>query len=175
VKRKHNLVEKLHHLPSLRETLGRLYKEGRIDKEKKDYIETHIEKWVKDSKYILFNLGVHMAMGFVRFTVIPIPLPIGSTLRALWVMGNRMHCNLIWNMERKRIHSLVVLGIAIIPFLGYFAYTIPLKKKSEYLSYLYAEHISFMLYDKALEEKLKKVPAFIKKLAYIMLVPKELR
>lgn len=149
--------------------------EGKISTERKVYINSHLEEWVADSKYILLNLGVHIGMGFVRFTVIPLPLPIGSTLRVLWVMGNRMYCNLRWDMHRKRIHSFSVLFFAAIPFLGYFAYTIPLKKKSEYLTYLYAQHISYRLYNKTLEEKLKKTPRFIKKISYTLLVPTELR
>ncbi len=114
-------------------------------------------------------------MALIRFTAIPLPLPVGSTLRVLWVMGNRMYCNLKWDMPKKRIHSLAVLFFAAIPFLGYFAYTIPLKNKSEYLTYLYAQHISYMLYNKTLESKLERTPKFIKKIAYTLLVPAEMR
>lgn len=172
---KKKIIESLHHVPSLRETAARMAREAKISKEKESYINSHLDEWVADSKYILFNLSVHIGMGFVRFTAIPLPLPIGSTLRTLWVMGNRMYCNIRWDMHRKRIHSFAVLFFAAIPFLGYFAYTIPLKRKSEYLTYLYAEHISYMLYDKTLEEELKRAPRPIKRIAYVLLVPKELR
>jgi len=174
-KSKKKIIEHLHHIPSLQETIVRMALDGRLSKEREEHIRTHLEEWVADSKYILLNLGVHMTMGLVRFTAFPIPLPIGSTIRAIWVMGNRMYCNIVWDMRRKRVHSMVVLLFSIIPFLGYFAYTIPLKKKSEYLAYLYAQHISYMMYGKNLEEKLKKAPRFIKKIGNLLLVPSEIR
>ena len=169
------IIQDLQHVPSLRQTAERMLAEGRISKTRKDHIDSNLEEWVNDSKYILLNLGVHIGLGFVRFTALPFPLPIGSTLRGLWVMGNRMYCNLKWDMHKKKIHSLIVLFFAIIPFLGYFAYTIPLKKKSEYLTYLYGQHISYMMYDRTLEEKLAKTPKIIKKLVLMLLVPRELR
>jgi len=169
------LIQSLHHVPSLRETAARMRKEGRINKERELHINSHLEEWVTDSKYILLNLGVHMGMGLVRFTAIPLPLPIGSILRVLWVMGNRMYCNLRWDMHKKRIHSLAVLFFAAIPFLGYFAYTIPLRNKSEYLTYLYAQHISYMLYNDTLESNLEKTPKFIRRIGYALLVPAEMR
>lgn len=172
---KKKIMKDLHDLPRLRETIQRMSAEGKLSKEREDYIHAHLEEWVADSKYILFNLAVHIAIGCVRFTAFPFPLPIGSTLRAIWVMGNRMYCNLRLDWNRKRVHSFFVLGFAIIPFLGYFAYTIPLRKKSEYLTYLYAEHISYMLWEKTLEGRLRKVPRFIKKIAYALLVPAEIR
>jgi len=174
-KSKKKIMQSLHHVPSLRITVERMHKEGKINKEKMDYIESRLDEWVEDSKYILMNLGVHIGLGFVRFTALPFPLPIGSTLRGIWVAGNRMHCNLIWDMHRKRIHSLGVFFFSLIPFLGYFAYTIPLKKKSKYLAYLYAEHISYELFELTLENKLKKVPRVLRNLAEILLIPGELR
>ena len=74
---KKKIIQSLHHLPSLRETVARMALEGKINKEREDYINTHIEEWVSDSRYILINLGVHIGMAFVRFTAIPLPLPIG--------------------------------------------------------------------------------------------------
>ena len=174
-KSKKKIIQSLHHVPSLQETIARMSAEGKLSKEREDYIHQHLEEWVADSKYILFNLAVHIVMGFFRFTALPFPLPIGSTLRPLWVMANRMYCNLRLDWHRKRVHSLFVLVFSIIPFIGYFAYTIPLRKKSEYLTYLYAEHISYMLWEKTLEVRLKKAPRFIKRIAYALLVPAEIR
>jgi len=149
--------------------------DGKLDKERRAYIEDNLEEWVSDSKYILMNLGVHLGMGFFRFTALPFPLPIGSTLRGLWVMGCRMYCNLRLDWHRKKVHSLFVLGFAIIPFLGYFAYTIPLRRKSEYLTYLYAQHVSYMMYDVNLEEKLKRLPRPVRQTGYLLLLPAEVR
>ena len=172
---KKKIIQSLHHIPSLQETIARMSADGRISKEREHYINSHLEEWVIDSKYILINLGVHLAIGFIRFTATPFPLPIGSTIRPLWVMANRMYCNLRLDWHRKRIHSIPVLLFSIIPFLGYFAYTIPLRRKSEYLTYLYAQHISYMLYETTLEQKLKKMPRLIKKIAYALLIPLEIR
>ena len=174
-KSKRDAIKNLHHIPSLKETIARLSLDGRIDNERQDYITSRLEDWVADSKYILFNLGVHLGIGVVRFTAIPFPVPIGSILRPLWVMANRMYCNLKWDMRRTQVHSIHVLLFSIIPFLGYFAYTIPLRKKSEYLTYLYAQHVSYMMYDKTLEEKLAQAPGFIRKIGYALLLPVEYR
>lgn len=169
------IVHNLHHLPSLQKTVERMVSDGRIDKDRAEHIESNLEEWVSDSKYILLNLSVHIGMGFVRFMAIPLPLPVGSTLRVLWVIANRIYCDIKWDMRKKRIHSLLVLFFAAIPFLGYFAYTIPLKNKSEYLTYLYAQHISYMLYDRPLEDKLGRMPGIIRAIADRLLVPAELR
>lgn len=169
------IIQTLHHIPSLRETIARMSQEGILTKDREAYVNSHLEEWVLDSKYILLNLGIHISIGLIRFTAIPLPLPIGSTLRALWVMVNRLYYGLKRDMHRKRIHSFPVFFFAAIPFLGYFAYTIPLKAKSEYLTYLYAQHISYKLYNKTLEEKLKKTPTFIKKASCAFLVPAELK
>lgn len=174
-KSKKDIIRYLHHIPGLKETIGRMSQDGRIDKEREAYINSHLEGWVSDSRYILLNLGAHIGIGLVRFTAIPLPLPIGSILRVLWVMANRLYCDLKWDMHRKRIHSPAVLFFAAIPFLGYFAYTIPLRQKSEYLTYLYAQHISYMVYNKTLEENLAKAPRPIRKIGYKLLVPTELR
>ena len=174
-KSKKKIIQSLHHIPSLQETIARLSADKKINKEREDFINSHLEEWVVDSKYVLFNLGVHLAMGVVRFTATPFPLPIGSTIRPLWVMGCRMYCNLRLDMRRKRVHSIPVLLFSIIPFLGYFAYTIPLKKKSEYLAYLYAEHVSYMMWDKSFEEKIAKTPKFIRRIGYALLIPAEYR
>ncbi len=168
---KKKIIKDLQHVPSLRETLARMVAEGRIDKAKEEYINSCLEEWVEDSKYVLLNLGIHISIGLVRFTVIPIPLPIGSIFRALWVAVNRIYYIIKRDAHKRRIHSTIVFFFAAIPFLGYFAYTIPLKERSEYLTYLYAEHISYSLYNKTLEEKLEKTPGFIKRIGYALLVP----
>lgn len=172
---KKEILRDLLHIPSLEKTITRMVTDGRLSEEREAYIKSNLKEWVEDSRYILFNLGIHISIGFVRFTVFPFPLPIGSTLRPLWVMANRMYCNLKWDMRRKAVHSILVLLFSIIPFVGYFAYTIPLKKKSEYLTYLYAQHISYLIYDSVLEQKLKKAPKLIRNIGYALLIPVELR
>jgi len=169
------LLDQLHHIPSLQETINRLASEGKLSRERQEYIRNHLQEWVADSKYILLNLAIHLSIGLFRFTALPFPLPIGSTLRGIWVMANRMYCNLRWDMHRKRVHSIPVLLFALIPFLGYFAYTIPLKKKSEYLAYLYAQHISYLMYDESFEEKMAEMPRFIRNFGFALILPSEYR
>lgn len=169
------IIDSLNHIPSLEATIARMSSDGKITKEREEHIRAGLGEWVADSKYILFNLGVHMGIGFVRFTALPFPVPIGTILRPIWVIGNRLYCDFRWDMHRKKIHSLHVLLFSAIPFLGYFAYTIPLRKKSEYLTYLYAQHISYEIYDMTLEEKLAKAPRFIRRTAYALLVPSDTR
>ena len=149
-RKKRGVTQTLQHLPSLRKTAIRMFEEGKITGERKQYIDSHIEEWVTDSKHTLFSLGVHISIAFVRFTILPFPL-MGSTLRGLWTTGCRIYYTLKRDLHKKHIHSFTVLFVSLIPFLGYFAYTIPLKKECEYLAYLYAEHISYHLYDKPLE------------------------
>lgn len=168
------LIKDLHHIPSLRQTAARMFSDGRITGEEEAYINSNLAAWTADSKYILLNLGAHIGIGAMRFTAVPIPF-MGSVLRILWVIANRLYCDIRWDMRRKKIHSLTVLLFAAIPFLGYFAYTIPLKEKSEYLTYLYIEHISYMLYNITIEDKLRKIPRFIRNIGYKILIPKMLR
>ena len=158
-------------MPSLKRTIERISAEERIDKEGIDHINCYIGEWVHGSKYILMNLGVHISMGLVRFSTIPIPLPVCTILRVFWVAANRLYYTLKLDTHKCKVHSLTVLAFSAIPFLGYFAYTIPLKKKSEYLAYLYAQHISYALYDKSLEDKLENAPRFIKNAGYRLLIP----
>lgn len=175
MKKHKKVIDSLHHLPSLRETVTRMYSDGKLNKDREEYISMYLEEWVADSKYILFNLGIHLGIGFIRFATVPFPIPIGTILRPLWVAGNRLYCDIRWDIERKKIHSMGVFFFSMIPFLGYFAYTIPLRKKSEYLTYLYAQHISYGLYNMTLEDKLQKTPRLMKKLAYALLIPSEMR
>lgn len=156
-------------MPNLQETVARMSAEGIITKEREAHINLHLDGWVKNSRYTLLNLGTHMSIGFVRFSI-PF-LPVGSVLRVLWTSGNMVFYSLARNRERREIHSFPVLLLAAVPFFGYFAYTIPLKKKNEYLAYLYSQHISYKMHGKALEKKLEEVPAFLRKIAYTLLVP----
>lgn len=168
------IIKDLHHVPGLQQTSARMLSDGRITAAEEAHINSNLAAWASDSKYILFNLGAHISIGLVRFTAIPIPF-MGSILRVLWVIANRLYCDIRWDMRRKKIHSLAVFAFAAIPFLGYFAYTVPLKEKSEYLTYLYIQHISYMLYNMTIEEKLNKAPRLIKDIGYKALIPKSLR
>ena len=84
-----------------------------------------------------------MSIGAV-FAFDIIPLPMGTISRVLWVMGNRIYIEFKRDKEKRGIHSLPVILVSLIPFVGYFAYTLPLKKYSEDVAYIYANQIAYM-------------------------------
>ena len=50
---KKKIIQSLHHVPSLQETIARMAGDKKINKEREAYINTHLDEWVSDSKYIL--------------------------------------------------------------------------------------------------------------------------
>jgi hypothetical protein len=97
---------------------------------------------ISRSAYILRHLAAHLAIGVV-FAFDVIPLPIGTVARVTWVVGNRIYEAVLGNRERARVHSLAVMAIAAIPWLGYAAYLLPLRRASDEAAYLYANHLSY--------------------------------
>ncbi len=91
------------------------------------------------SSYVLKHLGAHLSIGVIfAFDVIPIPL--GTIARVVWVAGARIRETLKSNWERARVHSLGVLAVAAIPWFGYAAYLLPLRRDSKELAYLLANY-----------------------------------
>jgi len=154
----------------VRLTIDRLVAENYLSREKGDATKETLPEAIKKSEYILFNLAVHMACGAV-FAFDLIPLPMGTISRDLWVIGNRFYYELRRDVEKKRVHSLPVLGISTIPWLGYFAYLLPLKKTSEDLTYVYANHVTYARKDVSLEKYLENKPRFVRKLVKGLFVP----
>jgi len=160
-------------LNSIEGTLERMISEGVFPKERALLLKNKLPEDIEKSKYIIYNLTVHAGIGvFFAFDVIPIPL--GTISRFSWVLGNRIYYTIKRNNERKEVHSLSVLLVSAIPWIGYIAYTIPLKKQGEDLCYLYANHLTYSKKGKSLKDYLESKPKFIKKPLTKLLIPRNL-
>ncbi len=153
---------------NLRPTIDRLVAEGRVSSDRGAALHRDLPRTIKASSYVLKHLGAHLAIGAIR---VGVPLPIGSIGRVLWVSGSRAYETLYGTRERARVHSLPVLGIAAIPFLGYGAYLLPLRRQSEDAAYLYANHLSYARYDCCMEKVLESKPRLVRKLGRRLFLP----
>ena len=91
------------------------------------------------STYVLGHLGAHFAVAGLRLSI-PF-LPFGSVLRGSWVLGARAVETVRGRWERARVHSVPVMLLALVPFLGYLAYTMPLRRVHPQAGWLYANHV----------------------------------
>ncbi len=114
-----------------------------------------------------------MSIGAV-FAFDIIPLPMGTISRVLWVIGNRIYIEFKRDMEKRKIHSLPVLLVSLIPWVGYFAYTFPLKKYNEDVAYIYANQIAYMRKEVFLIEYLEGKPKIIKWALKRLLIPDDI-
>ncbi|GAB5450091.1 MAG: hypothetical protein Hals2KO_04190 [Halioglobus sp.] len=89
------------------------------------------------SRYVIKHFGVHLSIGAV-FAFDIVPLPLGTIGRIGWVCCARVVETLRANFERARVHSLRVLLVAAIPYLGYFAYLLPLHKDGREVAFVLA-------------------------------------
>ena len=153
--------------------INRLIMDGSLTQEKGSLIKDNLSTTINQSKYILFNLGAHMSIGAV-FAYDIIPLPIGTISRFLWVMGNRIFFEFKRDREKIKIHSLSVLLVSLIPFVGYFAYTLPLKKYNEDVAYVYANQITYLRKEVSLVKYLEGKPRIIKWALESLLIPKDI-
>ena len=81
-----------------------------------------------------------------------------GTMSVLWVAGNRVYESALGSPERARIHSLKVLLVAFVSWVGYGAYLLPFRRESPELAWLYPQHLSYSLNGVAFEEFLVKKP-----------------
>jgi hypothetical protein len=91
------------------------------------------------SRYILRHLGAHLAIGAI-FAFDLVPIPPGTIARVCWVAGSRIVESARRNLSRARVHSAGVLMIAAVPWLGYAAYLLPLRRQSTELAFVLANH-----------------------------------
>ncbi len=154
--------------------IDRLIMDGGLSIEKGALIKAQLPTTISQSKYILFNLGVHLSLGAV-FAYDIIPLPVGSISRFLWVLGNRILFEFKRDREKKRIHSFNVLLVSLIPYVGYFAYTLPLKKYSEDLAYVYANQITYLRKEVSLVKYLEGKPRIIIWALKKLLIPEDIK
>jgi hypothetical protein len=77
------------------------------------------------------------------------------------VVANRAYEAARGLQERAAIHSFKVVLIAAIPWLGYGAYLLPLRRESAELTWLLAHHLSYRLHGTSFEEFLSTKPRII--------------
>lgn len=144
-------------------TIGRLVADGELTAEAAERLKRELPEIVRHSAYILRHLGAHLAIGAI-FAFDVIPLPLGSLSRGGWVVLNRGYEECRRDRERARIHSLPVLGVALIPFVGYFAYLIPLRLQHDEATFLYANHVSYRRMNKSFRAALTGKPRWVQRL-----------
>ncbi|MDJ0788078.1 MAG: hypothetical protein QNK05_14810 [Myxococcota bacterium] len=124
---------------ALRATLERLVADGEISRESAESLRERLPEQLHDARYVLRHLGAHLGIGVI-FAFDVVPLPLGTIARVSWVAGSRVVEGARGNWARARIHSLGVLLIAAVPWFGYAAYLLPLRRRSPELAYVLANH-----------------------------------
>ncbi len=143
-------------------TIDRLRAEGRLSADRAQLLRKELPRAVSESAYVLRNLGAHLTIGAV-FAFDVVPLPFGTVGRVLWVVANRAYEGILGSPERARVHSLRVLLVAAIPWLGYGAYLLPLRAESAELTWLLANHLSFRLHGTSYRDFLAAKPRMVQK------------
>jgi hypothetical protein len=148
----------------LARTIDRLRAEGLLGDEQSLRLREELPHALAGSRYVLRHLTAHAAIGTV-FLLDPTPLPLGTLCRVGWVAGNRVLEALFGSPERARIHSLAVLLVAALPVLGYAAYLLPLRRESEATAFLFANHVSYALFDAPTASLIGRTPRPLRRLA----------
>lgn len=159
---------------SIESTVSRLVDDKLVPPDKGDFLKRNLSDTIRQSRYILLNLGAHMAIGAI-FSFDIIPLPMGTISRVLWVAGNRIYSEVKRDDEKRKVHSVSVLLVSAIPWVGYFAYTLPLKKVNEDAAYLYANHITYERKNESLVRYIQGKPAIIRRILERLLIPDDIR
>jgi hypothetical protein len=152
----------------LARTLERLRADGILGDEQSRELGEELSRALAGSRYVLGHLAAHAALGTV-FLLDPTPLPLGTVSRLGWVVGNRCYESLLGTPERARVHSLEVLLVAALPVLGYAAYLLPLRRESEGTAFLFANHVSYALFDAPAASLIGRTPRPLRRLAYKLL------
>jgi protein-S-isoprenylcysteine O-methyltransferase Ste14 len=155
---------------SLIATVDRLRTSGHLSTARSERLQQQLPEAMSRSWYVLKHLGVHLGMGTLFFFDI-IPLPLGTISRVLWVAGNRVYESALGSPERARIHSLKVLLVAFVPWVGYGAYLLPLRRESPEVAWLYAQHLSYSLNGMAFEEFLATKPRVVQRVGRYLIPP----
>lgn len=124
---------------ALQETLERLVSDGEISREHAERVGLALERQLGSSRYILRHLGAHLTIGVI-FAFDVVPLPLGTVARVSWVAGSRLVEVARRNREQAKVHSVGVFLIAAIPWLGYSAYLLPLRRRNRELAFVLANH-----------------------------------
>lgn len=145
-------------------TIERLADDALVTTEEALALREELPRLLAESSYVLRHLGAHAAIGGI-FLFDPTPLPLGTACRVLWVAGSRCWETLRGSPERARVHSVPVLLIAVIPVLGYAAYLLPLRRQSETAAFLFANHMSYALFDAPTEALVARSPRLLRPVA----------
>lgn len=159
---------------SIESTINKLTDDKLIPPNRGVSLKRNLPDTIRQSRYILFNLGAHMAIGAI-FSFDIIPLPMGTISRVLWVVGNRIYNEVKRDDEKRKVHSVGVLVVSAIPWVGYFAYILPLKKVNEDAAYLYANHITYERSSESLVRYIEGKPAIIRRILEKLLIPGDIR
>ncbi|NQX87107.1 MAG: hypothetical protein HRT77_00430 [Halioglobus sp.] len=127
---------------SLYRSVERMHTEHIISAGEEREIAGQIKSDLEGAGYILKHLGGHLAIGGFRYLTM-IPLPIGSMVRPLWVVAWRVIESLRGNKARAAVHSLPVFLFSVLPFLGYSAYMIALRRSNERFAFVLANHLCY--------------------------------
>jgi len=149
--------------PQLRATIDRLQSEGELSPADAERLRAALPEVVAQSGYILRHLGAHLTIGVI-FAFDVVPLPLGSLARGVWVLSSRLYEQVRGTRDRARVHSLTVLGVSLVPFVGYFAYLIPLRTANAEAAFLYANHVSYRRSGQSLSVYLSRKPRWMQRL-----------
>jgi hypothetical protein len=123
-----------------------------------------LEAQFAESRYVLKNLGVHLSIGVV-FAFDVVPLPLGTIARVGWVALAKLFETARGNWDKAKVHSIGVFLIAAIPWFGYAAYLLPLRRDSRELAYTMANFSWKSRTGKTFEDFVKSKPSLISKFA----------
>ena len=148
----------------LLQTIDLLLEKGDVTAFQADALKRSFPGQMEGSQYVLKNLGAHISIGVV-FAFDVVPLPLGTIARVSWVAGAKATELLRGNLERARVHSLGVFLIAAVPWFGYAAYLLPLRRDSRELAFLLANHTWLGRTGDTYEAFIRSKPAFIARFA----------
>ena len=127
---------------ALQPTLARLVTDGRLTAEEAERLREGLPATLESAGYVAGHQAALLAIGaFFAFDFVP--LPLGTLSRVAWVGTHRVYCEVRRERAKARVHSVQVLLVAAIPWLGYFAYLLPLRHQNRDAAYLFAHHISY--------------------------------
>ncbi len=115
-------------------TIMRLVASGELEEVIGAELQNKLPEIANDCGYVLRHLSAHFGIGALRSILFF--LPLGSLLRASWVVLSRLVD-------------------------GYFAYLVPLRREHPQAAYLYANHIAYLRYDASLNDVMHDKPAFL--------------
>ncbi len=124
---------------ALGRTLEHLVAEGSLAERDAAALRERLPGQLAGARYVLRHLAAHLAIGVI-FAFDVVPLPLGTIARVAWVAGNRAAETLRGARARARVHSLGVLLVAAIPWFGYAAYLLPLRRRHADLAFALANH-----------------------------------